>query len=166
MLIQLHLHSQCYIWLQWIGQKPLQDQTRNISVLRFGVAYNRHLTVTSVSCRSILIGPSHLIFKYYAQQGYWPSWYVVRMLHALGLCGVVNDLVPWSLAPQWCSPCSAAHGVARVNRPAWNMATTSNYRKTSSISCTKSPNLNVSCLPLQLFLPNPFKPGVKLRMKM
>ena len=40
------------------------------------------------------------------------------------------------------------------------------YRKTSSISRTKSPNLNVSCLALQLSLPNPLKPGIKLRMKM
>ena len=40
------------------------------------------------------------------------------------------------------------------------------YRKTSSISWTKSQNLNVSCIPLQLPLLNPLKPGVKLRMKM
>ena len=42
------------------------------------------------------------------------------------------------------------------------------YRKTSSISRTKFQNLNVSCplLHLQLSLPNPLKPGVKLRMKM
>ena len=39
-------------------------------------------------------------------------------------------------------------------------------RKTSSISRTKSRNLNVSCLLLQWSLPNPLKPGVKLRMKM
>ena len=41
-----------------------------------------------------------------------------------------------------------------------------NYRKTSSISRTKSQNLNVSHLILQLSLPNPLKPNVKLRMKM
>ena len=41
-----------------------------------------------------------------------------------------------------------------------------NYRKTSCISRTKSPNLDVSCLVLQLSLPNPLKPGVKLRTKM
>ena len=41
-----------------------------------------------------------------------------------------------------------------------------NYRKTSSISRTKSQNLNVSCILLQLFSLNPLKPGVKLRMKM
>ena len=40
------------------------------------------------------------------------------------------------------------------------------YRKTSSISRTKSQNLKVSCLLLQWSLPNPLKPGVKLRMKM
>ena len=40
------------------------------------------------------------------------------------------------------------------------------YRKTSSISGTKSQNWNVSRLVLQLFLSNPLKPGVKSRMKM
>ena len=38
-------------------------------------------------------------------------------------------------------------------------------RKASSISRTKSPNLNVSHLVLQLSLPNPLKPNVKLRME-
>ena len=41
-----------------------------------------------------------------------------------------------------------------------------NYHKTSSISRTKSHNLNVSNLVLQLSLFNPLKPGVKSRMKM
>ena len=40
------------------------------------------------------------------------------------------------------------------------------YHQISDISCTKSQNLYVSCLVLQLFLPNPLKPGVKLTMKM
>ena len=40
------------------------------------------------------------------------------------------------------------------------------YRKNSSISRTKSQNLNVSRLLLQRPLPNPLKPDVKLRMKM
>ena len=40
------------------------------------------------------------------------------------------------------------------------------YRQISNISCTKSQNLNVSHLALQLSLPNPLKPGVKSRMKM
>ena len=40
------------------------------------------------------------------------------------------------------------------------------YRKKSSISRTKSQNLNVSCILLQLSSLNPLKPGVKLRMKM
>ena len=40
------------------------------------------------------------------------------------------------------------------------------YRKTSSISRTKSENWNVSCILLQLSSLNPLEPGVKLRMKM
>ena len=40
------------------------------------------------------------------------------------------------------------------------------YRKISNIRYTKFPNLNVFRLILQLYLPNPMKPGVKLRMKM
>ena len=40
------------------------------------------------------------------------------------------------------------------------------YRNISNIRRTKSPNLNVSRLVLQLFLPNPMKPCVKSRMKM
>ena len=49
----------------------------------------------------------------------------------------------------------------KINGPLLN-----HYRKTSSISRTKSQNLNVSCILLQLSLLNPLKPGVKLRMKM
>ena len=40
------------------------------------------------------------------------------------------------------------------------------YRQFSNISCTQSQNVNVSHLVLQLSLPNPLKPCVKLRMKM
>ena len=40
------------------------------------------------------------------------------------------------------------------------------YRETSSLSRTKSQNLNVSCILLQLSSLNPLKPCVKLRMKM
>ena len=42
----------------------------------------------------------------------------------------------------------------------------STYRKISNIRRTKSPKLNASRLVLQLYLPNPTKPGVKSRMKM
>ena len=40
------------------------------------------------------------------------------------------------------------------------------YRKFSNIRGTKSPNLNVSRLVVQLSLPKPMKPDVKSRMKM
>ena len=40
------------------------------------------------------------------------------------------------------------------------------YRQISNIRRTKSQTLNVSCLVLQLSLPNPLKPGIKSRKKM
>ena len=40
------------------------------------------------------------------------------------------------------------------------------YRKISNIRRTQNQNLNDSRLIMQLPLPNPFKPGVKSRMKM
>ena len=48
----------------------------------------------------------------------------------------------------------------------WIKVIQSTVRQTSSLKCTKSKNLNVSHLVLQLSLPNPLKPGVKSRMKM
>ena len=44
-LLQLHLHYLLNSWLQWIGQRQLQDQMRNIEVLEFGVTYIRYFTV-------------------------------------------------------------------------------------------------------------------------
>ena len=51
------------------------------------------------------------------------------------------------------------------NKYSWDYANET-YHQTSNISGAKSPNLNVSCLVLQLSLPNPLKPGVKSRMRM
>ena len=48
--------------------------------------------------------------------------------------------------------------------PAWNDMW--HTIKTSSLSGTKSKNLNVSRLVVQMSLPNLLKPGVKSRMKM
>ena len=44
-LLQPHLHSRLNIWLQWIGQRQLQDETRNLYVLGFGAPFIRYLTV-------------------------------------------------------------------------------------------------------------------------
>ena len=44
-LLQLHLHSQLNTWRQWIGQRQLQDETRNVYALGMGAAYTRELTI-------------------------------------------------------------------------------------------------------------------------
>ena len=43
-LLQIHLHSPLNTWLQLIGQRQLQDETRNNEVLGFGAPYIRGLT--------------------------------------------------------------------------------------------------------------------------
>ena len=44
-LLQLHFHARLDIWLQWVGQRQLQDDARIISLLTFGASYIRDLTV-------------------------------------------------------------------------------------------------------------------------
>ena len=44
-LLQLHLHSRLNTWLQYIAQRQLRDETRNIEVSEFDAAYIRDLTV-------------------------------------------------------------------------------------------------------------------------
>ena len=62
-------------------------------------------------------------------------------------------------------PCFRLHltGTGKIARTVCKMWA---YRQTSYIGRTKSQNLNVSRFLLQSSLPNPLKPGVKLRMKM
>ena len=43
-LLQLHIHSRLNTWLQWIGQRQLQDETGNILVLVFNSTYIRDST--------------------------------------------------------------------------------------------------------------------------
>ena len=44
-LLQLHLHSGLNTGLQWIGQRQLEDETRNIKISGFGATYIRDFTV-------------------------------------------------------------------------------------------------------------------------
>ena len=48
----------------------------------------------------------------------------------------------------------------------WLNSTTPTHRQFSFIRRTQSQNINVSRLVLLLSLPNPLKPGVRMRMKM
>ena len=44
-LLQLHLHYQLIPWLQWIGQRQLQNEAGNIQVFGSGATYTRGLIV-------------------------------------------------------------------------------------------------------------------------
>ena len=67
--------------------------------------------------------------------------------------------------PQWVKLCPRVTFVPVVIRVS-SVILDHVYRKISNISRTKSPNLNVSRLVVQLSLPNQTKPGVKSSMKM
>ena len=58
-LLQLHLHSQLNTWLQWIGQRQLQDKTRNIYVSGLGASYIRELTVVGF----FVVSSTHWILR-------------------------------------------------------------------------------------------------------
>ena len=44
-LLQQHLNSPRNSWLQYIAQRQLQDETRNVYILQIGATYIRDLTV-------------------------------------------------------------------------------------------------------------------------
>ena len=56
-LLQLHLRFRLNTWLQWIGQRQLQDDTRNIKVLGIGAPYIRDLTVRIAAWAINLLHP-------------------------------------------------------------------------------------------------------------
>ena len=99
-------------------------------------------------------------------------------LHAPGIWACLN-VEPWSACScydsfanlqviisdmfQTCKPHCRSIKTSMNN---WRASMLGKYRKVSNIRRTKSQNSNASRLILQLSLPNPLKPGVKLRMKM
>ena len=81
--------------------------------------------------------------------------------NVLHLCVLLPQpqCVAWCVIPLGC----VVRSHSEETQKQWGAVPT---RKTSSISRTKSQNLNVSRILLQLSSLNPLKPGVKLRMKM
>ena len=79
-LLQLHLHSRLNTWLQWIEQRRLQDETRNIEVFRFGGAYIRGLMVyvyVHTHKKSVrFVGPMMI-----QQMPGWPAYLSVWSYH-------------------------------------------------------------------------------------
>ena len=78
--------------------------------------------------------------------------------HMVGLDTFATGTLAWFSGDLW-PDCSAGD----INGP---RVLYIQYRKTSSISRTKSQNLTVSCIVLRFSPLNPLKPGVKLRMEM
>ena len=80
LLLQLHLHSPLNTWLQYIAQRQLQAETKNIWVLGFGAAYIREFTVVcSLRCRATR-GPGVAFLSKHPPFRYFPSCSRVRYL--------------------------------------------------------------------------------------
>ena len=86
-----------------------------------------------------------------------PHLWLVNIGSGNGLMPGRHQAITWAnVDPDLCQ-----HTVSVLYNQSWG-----DYRQISNISHTNSQNLIVSRLVLQLSLPNPLKPGVKLRMKM
>ena len=120
-------------------------------VLRFG---------THIGSDSVL---SWLNFQGHESKVKFTDWLWYKWYAWLRIQGISVALIGSAFSLQFCmnGVFLMGHTVGHITQQAFR-----NYRKTSSISRTKSQNLNVSRIPLQLSSLNPLKPGVKLRMKM
>ena len=142
-LLQLHLHSQLSTWLQWIGQRQLQDETRNIWGGGLGASYIRYLTVTyayphdTASCG----GCADSSFGH----------------RQIGICfygvsrGAVLVLASWSWHSLWC--CWSAAGLALH----WPKSTLNQSRfiypmEVGLINCMKQNNYHTCPCMFQWFL--------------
>ena len=92
----------------------------------------------------------------------WQQNQVTRQAHLHDLTPIIKNISKWFawIHKKWWYNHNKTKHDKTMSISNWI------YRKISNIRRTKSPNLNVSRLVVQLSLPNPLKPDVKLRMKM
>ena len=135
----------------------LQQYSCNSQPKQYHTMFSRtHVTdkkkIISVMCHiNVIIRQqwSGYVNKYYAIFTIW------CMIHCIKR--VVSGAMLWVV---W------HHAIWHHARKHMPLAGLSMSHKISNISSTKSQTLHVSCLILQLSLSNPWKPGIKLRMKM
>ena len=70
-LLQLHPHLRLNIWLQWIAQRQLRDETRNIYVLEFRATSFKGLTIVCI----VLIVICEPVVSWVLQ-----VWYTIKSL--------------------------------------------------------------------------------------
>ena len=98
-------------WLQWIGQRQLQDEMRNINVWGLGATYIRELTVNHISERGHCSPWSLYINQYWlraraSQTPYAPSvvhvWPILALLwECLKRQPILSFLIKSCMCVQW-----------------------------------------------------------------
>ena len=152
-----------------IPQCTIQNRNVHISVL-----YGTLLDMGQVHCGICEIGPFLFWFvlpSLHHSAQYIPIVYDLIIISSPGAeAGMVCDNQVNTMIDCWCPGSLRRRPISShaIDYARQVLSSTWNYFKymscqISNISCTKSQNLNVSCLILQC---NILKPGVKLRMKM
>ena len=72
-LLQLHHHSRLNTWLQWIGQRQLQDERSIFSVLGFEAPYIRGFTVYSVLMKCLQQAVNSIKISWNDRCAFWNS---------------------------------------------------------------------------------------------
>ena len=90
----IYLHSQLNTWLQWIGQRQHQDETRNIYVLGLGASYIRELTI-------ILSYTQTFYLQSVTDGTFWTPHHRTRRMNSLSLCVLVSGMYPLTMLTDW-----------------------------------------------------------------
>ena len=116
-----------------------------------------HLKMSSAKRRPFCLGLNVLILHSQCHGCWFAGNTRNQGISSHGMKLVPSDYLDINLAPEWLMEVWSTQSIGILNL---------HYCKIFNISGTKSPNLNVSHLVLQLSLPNLMKPDVKSRMKM
>ena len=141
------------ISLKFVIMGPINNIPALVQIIdwRLLIINTYFLLITFLSPIQILI---------YVQHFYLCIWYYVTLNNTIMQFDCINTIT--SVLCEVASLLSNTENVIHLDIVIVFLS----YHKISNISHTKSQNLNESRFVLQLSLPNPLKPGVKLRMKM
>ena len=154
---------------KWLG--PDQATSHYLKQCWFADAYMHHS-----ASMSLYINTLHTVWISYLRYNSSQPYLYANMYLSMSEISFTDSKVQGAkMGPTWVLSSTGGPHVGPMNLGIrecqlfifWSAdQTESYYRKTCSISRTKSQSLNVSCILLQLFSLNPMELGVKLRMKM
>ena len=93
--------SRLNAWLQWIKQRQLQGETRNIEVLEFGTPYIRGLKV--IGCQQVRTPENYTLFNTLGlRQNEWKCMTIDKKWPKIAPNGPINKIPALLLILAWC----------------------------------------------------------------